>query len=346
MSLPATTSEEPRGFSEQYSSADPVTDHYMTDTFHSLKPWSAWVQALFLILGITGLPGNILTFLAFVKEPKLRGPTNLLILNLALNDFFSCLGVQLFIVFNFTSWGIQYAQRTKYACLWSIWGVVMSGHTSIVSILVITCERFLSVMTPVFHKNWTTAKTVGLVIVGSWLAVLTISFLPMLGWNTWKPGNICDSVFTYPPAYMSYVMYLSIFLCMIAMAILNLILMMTVRKRFNKQHPSEPGTGHSISTNQQHLTSPQRENQVTRLVLAVVGIFYLTWFPFIILSILVMVFDPPPQDLLMARDLCKPILIVGSTANPIIYTMKKPLFRKTFKKILSRATVSTSRESS
>jgi hypothetical protein len=69
---------------------------------------------------------------------------------------------------------------------------------------------------------------------------------------------------------------------------------------------------------------------MTTTVLCLVGVFYLCWAPFIVVTLLAGI--RPNLVNPMLHELTKPLLLLNGALNPIIYASRMPAFRKAFKK--------------
>ena len=78
-----------------------------------VKFWLLGVLVATCIVGLLGIPGNIVTILALLKSPSPRKGTDYLVMNLALSDLLSCLVTQPYVIIHYTDWGLQVAQRHR-----------------------------------------------------------------------------------------------------------------------------------------------------------------------------------------------------------------------------------------
>ncbi|ELU14113.1 hypothetical protein CAPTEDRAFT_189844 [Capitella teleta] len=94
-----------------------VTDAAVIGETVVYRSWYQGVLACDLVILAAGIPGNLLTILAYFKYKQLQSPTNLLICSQSIGDLFTCLTGPIFAVLNYTEVGQALASSNKYLCL-------------------------------------------------------------------------------------------------------------------------------------------------------------------------------------------------------------------------------------
>lgn len=123
------------------------------------------------VISIIAVFGNILVFIAFYQEKRLRGPTNNLILSLAIADFF--IGAFPAIIYALYIYCYDWIYGIKFCILWLTLGYWIF-QASVFGVIIITIERFLIIKYPLI--NYTGSKKtfrIKLSIILTWI----ISFL-------------------------------------------------------------------------------------------------------------------------------------------------------------------------
>nr|QBQ57588.1 serotonin receptor 5-HT7 [Mesocestoides corti] len=131
-----------------------------------------------LLLGTAG--GNILVIIAILIVKKLRSPTNLLIVNLAVTDFLVSI---LVLPFAIAYQILGYWPFNQIICnLYNISDVLLCT-LSILSLCTISIDRYLAITKPLQYAAKRTPKRMLLMICISWLLSAAISIPPVFGWE-------------------------------------------------------------------------------------------------------------------------------------------------------------------
>ena len=297
--------------------------------------WNIAIILLDYLFIVVAIFGNTLTIMAYVKFPSLHNPTSLLICNQSIADAVACMTGQVFIWFNYTSWGLEVGRTNKYACLVSMWGILLSLSLSLFNLLALSAERLLCIAFSYQYYRWVTDTSVRVLIGVLWVVILSTSSFPLLGWNTWKPGNTCLAVEAYSMTYYMYMFLVPSLLALVLITVCNVaICVIAFSKRQVTPQPvtvvqSTPG---SLSTGKQY--------KITKMLLLVVGVFYISWMPHLIMNSIISA--PPaswrmrgtPHWVSVVPEFAKGLLGVNAAANPLIYAWKNSQFRTAFGRIL------------
>jgi len=137
--------------------------------------------------------GNALVLVAIVANGHLRGTTHYFIANLAVADLL--LGVAV-LPFSATLETIDRWVFGETFC--DVWAAldVLCCTASILSLCVISVDRYVGVTRPLRHSAIMTERRAGWVVVGVWLLSFAISVAPLFGWKEPRePGadaGTCD----------------------------------------------------------------------------------------------------------------------------------------------------------
>ncbi|EUB59014.1 5-hydroxytryptamine receptor 1A [Echinococcus granulosus] len=131
-----------------------------------------------LLLGTAG--GNMLVIIAILIVKKLRSPTNLLIVNLAVTDFLVSI---LVLPFAIAYQILGYWPFNQIICdLYSLSDVLLCT-LSILSLCTISIDRYLAITKPLQYAAKRTPKRMLIMIIISWLLSAAISIPPVFGWE-------------------------------------------------------------------------------------------------------------------------------------------------------------------
>ncbi|XP_054647502.1 alpha-1A adrenergic receptor-like [Dunckerocampus dactyliophorus] len=317
-----------------------------------------------LVLGafiVFAIAGNILVILSVVCNRHLRTPTNYFIINLAIADLL--LGTTVLPV-SATQEILDYWVFGRIFC--DIWAAVdvLCCTASIMSLCVISIDRYIGVSHPLQYPGIVTEKRALLAMLGVWVLSVVISIGPLLGWK--QPPSPDDTVclITEEPFYAlfsslgSFYIPLVVILSMycrvyiVAKRTTKNLEAGVMRERMNSSEltlrihkgcqvhdePATCGTGkgrghQSRSSLTVKLLKFSREKKAAKTLGVVVGMFTLCWLPFF-LALPIGSFNVnlrPPEPLF------KVIFWLGyfnSCLNPIIYPCYNREFKHAFIRIL------------
>ncbi|XP_051936891.1 alpha-1A adrenergic receptor-like [Hippocampus zosterae] len=306
------------------------------------------------------IAGNILVILSVVCNRHLRTPTNYFIINLAIADLL--LGTTVLPV-SATQEILNYWVFGRIFC--DIWAAVdvLCCTASIMSLCVISIDRYIGVSHPLQYPGIVTEKRALLAMLGVWVLSVVISIGPLLGWK--QPPSPDDTVCSiteepfyalfsslgsfYIPLVVILAMYCRVYI--VAKRTTKNLEAGVMRERMNSgeltlrihkgsQGHDEPaacgskGRGHQArSSLTVKLLKFSREKKAAKTLGVVVGMFTLCWLPFFLaLPIGSFNVNLRPPDLLF-----KVIFWLGyfnSCLNPIIYPCYNREFKLAFIRIL------------
>uniref|UniRef100_A0A0X3QG73 5-hydroxytryptamine receptor 1A-alpha n=2 Tax=Schistocephalus solidus TaxID=70667 RepID=A0A0X3QG73_SCHSO len=209
------------------SPADPIID---CGPVEYTVPQAIALGVLLVLLTIGTAGGNLLIMLAIFLVRKLRSPTNLLIVNLALTDFLVSILVMPFA----TAYQLLgYWPFSQGICdLYNIFDVLLCT-SSILSLCAISIDRYLAITRPLRYAEKRSPKRMFLMILITWLLSAAISIPPVFGWEKKISPYYCGysdelsyqiyATFTafYIPLAVMLVLYGKIFLLAKQMALMD-----------------------------------------------------------------------------------------------------------------------------
>lgn len=317
-----------------------------------------------LVLGafiVFAIAGNILVILSVVCNRHLRTPTNYFIINLAIADLLLSTTV---LPVSATLEILNYWVFGRIFC--DIWAAVdvLCCTASIMSLCVISIDRYIGVSHPLQYPGIVTEKRALLAMLGVWALSVVISIGPLFGWK--QPPSPDDSVcpITEEPFYAlfsslgSFYIPLVVILAMycrvyiVAKRTTKNLEAGVMRERMNsseltlrihkgsqvQEEPSNSAAGkgrahQARSSLTVKLLKFSREKKAAKTLGVVVGMFTLCWLPFF-LALPIGSFN---ANLRAPELLFKVIFWLGyfnSCLNPIIYPCYNREFKLAFIRIL------------
>ncbi|ELU16525.1 hypothetical protein CAPTEDRAFT_90101 [Capitella teleta] len=291
-----------------------------------------------VIMLTAGVPGNILTIVAYCKCEHLQSPTNLLICNQSIGDLFTCITGPLFVILNYTQAGLVLTSSHRYLCLICLASLLISLESSIFNILALSTERFIAVYIPYHYYSWVTVTRTKRVVISIWSVVVITNCLPIMGWENWTPGVPCMTIYVYPKIFFQFVFVIPCLVCLGACAIENVLIAIMAVKKQRSIAPALPVNHDQLQ--EEAARKIKRQFKVTKMLLMVVGVFYITWVPYLVLNSIL--YSMPtswkdrgvPEWVVILNELCKPLVVVNTITNPFIYGYKNQTFRDAYYKVL------------
>ncbi|XP_076148672.1 alpha-1B adrenergic receptor-like [Alosa pseudoharengus] len=313
------------------------------------------VLGTFIFLAIVG---NILVILSVICNRHLRIPTNYFIINLAIADLL--LGTTVLPV-SATLEILDYWVFGRIFC--DIWAAldVLCCTASIMSLCVISIDRYIGVSYPLQYPNIVTERRALLAMVGVWILSLVISIGPLLGWKQPPSPEPTICLITEEPFYALFSSLGSFYIPLIVILVMYFRVYVVVKRttknleagvmrerlnsseltlRIHRGSQMQDGSGGARSQGHQARNSLtvkvlkfSREKKAAKTLGVVVGMFTLCWLPFF-LSLPIVSFN---NSLRPPELVSKVIFWLGyfnSCMNPIIYPCYSRAFKLAFIRIL------------
>ncbi|XP_074528094.1 alpha-1A adrenergic receptor-like [Halichoeres trimaculatus] len=309
------------------------------------------VLAFFIMCAIVG---NILVILAVVCNRHLRIPTNYFIINLAIADLL--LGTTVLPV-SATLEILDYWVFGRIFC--DIWAAVdvLCCTASIMSLCVISIDRYIGVRYPLQYPTIVTEKRALLAMLGVWILSTVISIGPLLGWKQPPSQDDTVCVITEEPFYALFSslgsFYIPLFVILAMYCRVYVVAKrttknleagvvkerqenseLTMRIHCRTQQAQEPSQSSAArSSLSLKLQKFAREKKAAKTLGVVVGMFILCWLPFF-LALPIVSFN---SNLRPPETLFKVIFWLGyfnSCLNPVIYPCYSREFKQAFIRIL------------
>ncbi|KAG7461787.1 hypothetical protein MATL_G00194810 [Megalops atlanticus] len=311
--------------------------------------------SVFILFAIIG---NILVILSVLCNRHLQTVTNFFITNLAIADlllsiivlpFSACLEVLGCWIFG------------RVFC--NIWAAVdvLCCTASILSLCVISIDRYIGVKYSLKYPTLMTEKKAGVILVVVWVSSMAISIGPLLGWKEPLPSDESICSITQEPGYALFSSLFSFYLPLMVILVMYFRIYVVARRTTESLEAGVKKEGsksmevvlriHCRSVLEESAVSARskthpfrsslsvrlmkfsREKRAAKTLGIVVGVFILCWLPFFLVLPLGSLFPSlKPSDLVF-----KVIFWLGyfnSCVNPIIYPCSSKEFKRAFIRLL------------
>ncbi|XP_027702181.1 melanopsin isoform X5 [Vombatus ursinus] len=179
------------------------------------------IGATILVVGFTGVLGNLLVIYTFCRSRSLRTPANMFIINLAISDFFM----------SFTQAPVFFASSLhkrwifgEKGCEFYAFCGALFGITSMITLMAIALDRYFVITRPLASIGVISKKKTGLILIGVWLYSLAWSLPPFFGWSAYVPEGLLTSCSwdytTFTPSVRAYTMLLFCFVFFIPLIVI------------------------------------------------------------------------------------------------------------------------------
>ncbi|XP_076877139.1 adrenoceptor alpha 1Bb [Brachyhypopomus gauderio] len=315
-----------------------------------------------LVLGtfiIFAVVGNILVILSVVCNKRLRTPTNYFIVNLAMADLLLSTTV---LPVSATLEVLDYWVFGRIFC--DVWAAldVLCCTASIMSLCVISIDRYIGVSHPLLYPCIVTERKALLAMLGVWVTSVIISIGPLLGWKQPPSPDTTVCVINEEPFYALFSSLGSFYIPLVVILVMYCRVYvvakqttrnleagvkkerlnsgeLTLRIHRGSQMQDEAGCaakhrGHQTrSSLTVKLLKFSREKKAAKTLGVVVGMFTACWLPFF-LTLPIVSFN---VKLRPSETLFKVIFWLGyfnSCLNPVIYPCYSREFKMAFTRIL------------
>ena len=218
------------------------------------------------------------------------------------------------------------------SCLLRIGLIIGPCVCSSFCMMCIALDRYIAIRSPLTHALAVTKGKITMVILTAWVAGLTLGLAPVLGWQSRRPAKFCSFLYVMDPSY--------IFTLAIAGFILPFGVILGIYGAIFRETRKHIKT---IEAQEYCLRSSspafsQRNLKALKTLAAVVGSYFVAWFPFVIASLIhsfyVTIYSDTESfvEVGILRTITGTyLLLLGLTnclLNPCVYALKNRDFRK------------------
>ncbi|XP_057369091.1 thyrotropin-releasing hormone receptor-like [Daphnia carinata] len=317
------------------------------------------IMSIILLVGITG---NVLVPIVIAHSKDLRNSTNIFLVNLALADLLViliCLPTG-FVELHSTP-GVWYLGETM--CLVVTFVELIAPHTSVLTILAISFERYYAICQPLRAGYVCTKSRAMAISLFTWLCAGLLTS-PIIGLTNYgfvldDPEPSCGpSVEDYWTKFYYMASFMLFFLipCIILLVLYALIAQHLIREPARISNPSSAGVSsaalaataivagenHALGGGsgsrqprrrnriQRHQNSNRARRQVVAMLGAVVVSFFVCLLPYRLLSLFQESEGISPEIFYMLVNFCRVMVYLNSAINPILYNLMSSKFRNGF----------------
>ncbi|XP_051780142.1 trace amine-associated receptor 13c-like [Erpetoichthys calabaricus] len=282
------------------------------------------------VLVVVTFCGNFVVIISISHFNQLHTPTNLLILSLAVADFFVGVFIMPIIIIQSieTCWYFG-----KLFCYIYTFFIVLLTTVSMINLAMIAIDRYIAICHPLTYSNKITVQIGATAVAAIWISSATYSGTMMLsGGNTEGvigvdpcPGD-CALVFnsTWATIDLIFSFLLPVFIMVTLYSKIFLIA---------KRHAKTISTQQRSSLGKNKNISKKSERKAAKTLGIVVTVFILCWLPFYVCSLLNQFMNFAVSSVVAWA--CLWIGYINSGLNPIIYALFYPWFRKSFKLLIT-----------
>uniref|UniRef100_A0A3P8SMC9 Teleost multiple tissue opsin b n=1 Tax=Amphiprion percula TaxID=161767 RepID=A0A3P8SMC9_AMPPE len=291
----------------------------------SLSPTGHLVVAVCLgFIGAVGFLSNFLVITLFCRYRALRTPMNLLLVSISASDLLvSVLGTP----FSFAASTQGRWLIGRAGCVWYGFVNACLGIVSLISLAVLSYERYSTMMTPTMANSRDYRSVLG-GICFSWLYSVAWTVPPLLGWSRYGPegpGTTCSVDWkTQTANNVSYIVCLFTFCLVLPFG----VILYSYGKLLHAIRQVR-----SVSS----VVSRRREQRVLVMVVTMVVCYLVCWLPYGVAALLATF---GPRDLLTPEASITPSLLAkfSTVINPFIYIFMNKQFYRCFMAFFSCST--------
>ncbi|XP_028838101.1 G-protein coupled receptor 12 [Denticeps clupeoides] len=264
----------------------------------SVSPW----DVALCVTGTLVSCENAVVLALIVYTPTLRAPMFVLIGSLAFADLLAGLG----LILNFV---VTYMLDDSWTTLFSAGLLITAFSASVLNILAITVDRYLSLYNALtYHTERTVTFTYATLLL-MWLTSAALGSLPVLGWNCLEDESTCSIC---RPVNKNNAAALAVSFLLIFALILQLYLQIC---KIAFRHAQQIAVQHHFMTT----SSANFTTKGVSTLSAILGTFALCWVPFAMYSLVADTGYPVVYTYATVLP-----AICHSFINPVIYAFRNP----------------------
>jgi len=306
--------------------------------FPPVNPMWHYIMGIFyIVMGIVSFMGNGVVIYLYFKVKKLRTPSNMLVLNLAIMDFFMLLSQFPAFAYNCFNGGIW--MFDGFACdLYCIFGAI-TGMGSLWSHVFITYDRYNVIVHGVSGTPLTKGKAMAQVLF-IWIYAVAVSTPPMWGWGKFTLEGIMDSCsFDYLSRdwnNLSFGTFLVTFCYCLPLSVIMYAYIFIVKTvvAHESAMKAQAKKMNISSLKAQAGNEESAEMRVAKAAVMNVSIWMICWTPYCAIVVQGMWFD---QSVITPIVTMLPAMFAKTCAcyNPMVYALAHPRFRQAMQENIS-----------
>ncbi|EUB57501.1 Thyrotropin-releasing hormone receptor [Echinococcus granulosus] len=280
---------------------------------------------------IVGLSGNLLVITVITWSSKMRSPTNCYLVSLSFSDMLFLLHATAPFIWELYVMIGQWTLGT-HACRIIVAMQYLCVDTSALSMAAFSVERWVAICHPMRAQTLCTVNRALKIIAGIWIFCAAYNCVWLFTLDT----QVVEYVYgtyrtcTYKFSRMRYsTVYLLDFILFYTLPLGLIFVMYTqITLRLFKFHKS-------ICLNLNKGKSESNRNAVVKMLMAVVILFAVFWFPYRTLVVYNSFVTPKRTDYWLILFV-KTMAYLNSTVNPILYNAMSKKFRRAFRLLITQ----------
>ena len=306
------------------------------------------MKILYIFITIPIILGNALVLLTTWRDRRLHQPSKYFIACLAVADLFTGMLIAPMSLYYSSIDHESRLHMSVHLCRFFLWLDILVLTASIYTLAFISFDRYLKITKPLQYKCiMTTSKSLKKIFI---IWVISISFAtyaatPVSGSRGILVGlEIClDPVVKQAKRFYTFLVPFVIFVPAIVTMVMYASIFVVAHKRHKMLRNGE--LGETSSNLQRQRSVLRRDLMIMRMLLVVVGVFILCWFPSVILILVYFYnFSHFPWNKSLSQTISLSIFsavtqllpLVNSLCNPLIYACMDQTYREAFKRLFQR----------
>ncbi|XP_071425721.1 glucose-dependent insulinotropic receptor [Pithys albifrons albifrons] len=202
-------------------------------------------------------------------------------------------------------------------CILRMAFVTFSSAASILSLILVACDRHLAIRKPFHYFQLVTGRRVGMCLVGLWLVAALIGFLPVLIPSFQMPYDLekCSFFHVFHPAYLLTMFCIGFFPALFLFLYLYCDMLKIASMHVQHiQEVEQAGLAGGCPP-----PRPTSDMKAMRTVATLIGCFMLSWLPFFVASIVLML-CPKCFPYKVIENFLWLLGLGNSLLNPLLYS--------------------------
>eukprot|EP00088_Acartia_fossae_P038226 TRINITY_DN39527_c0_g1_i1.p1 TRINITY_DN39527_c0_g1~~TRINITY_DN39527_c0_g1_i1.p1 ORF type:complete len:343 (+),score=8.85 TRINITY_DN39527_c0_g1_i1:113-1141(+) len=271
--------------------------------------------------------GNSLVIIIFLRVKRLRTPSNILIVNLAISDLCMMTTMGLPVVINpifSTYWAYGPFACRLYGCFGAVFGTV-----SLLTMAAIGYERYNVIVKGFTDDNMTNSQAISITI-GIWVYVLISSAAPFIvGWGGFAAeGLLITCGYDYLKTDWNHKSFI-LFIC-ISSYFLPLIIIVIYYAGIVKEvvaHESIMRAQIAKMNIQNHNNEDSQEHKIAKVAITTVLLWFVSWTPYCVLT-MSGAFGNKAYITPLTSQIPIFLAKLASCLNPLVIALSHPLYKE------------------
>jgi len=290
-----------------------------------------FVAILFAVLVVVNVFGNCCTLYCYLKEPSLRKPSNLLVVNLAISDMTMIITNGIPLVYNafYENWWIF---GKTWCTQYGLWGGI-TGLCSLWTLVFIGYDRHNTIVGGFTSQPVSTAKALAFIIFCWGYPVLILIWPAMEIWSRWTlEGLLVSCSFDYlaleweDKTYQMFIWF-SCYVVPIVFIIYFYTFIVKAVWAHESNMKAQAKKMNVKSLRQDDGNQESAEMKIAKVAVTNVLLWYITWTPYAAIVAVAQWGDRNTLTPFVAQ-LPSMLAKTSSCFNPIVFVVSHPKFRE------------------